>query len=91
MSDRRRNVKTMIIECELCDTSPEVDHDCMVAFLTDRARDSSPVRMDADQAAAVEFMVKGGLIAPLRLVPPLPQTPPRRTQLASVEPISRVS
>ena len=73
MSDAVRSVEHMIIECELCETRPNVPHDCMVAFLTDPERKRAPVHMDAAQAAAVEFMVKGGLIPPLHLVPPLEQ------------------
>lgn len=85
MSDPLFSVEHMIIECETCETSPGLDHDCMIAFLTDPGRHGSPVYMDADQAAAVDHMVKGGLIPPLHVVPPLegPTQPPRVRHTAS--------
>lgn len=92
MSDPLFSVGHMIIECELCETSPGIDHDCMVAFLTDPGRQASTVRMDADQAAAVEHMVRGGLIPPLHVVPPLEaQKQPRRVRPVASGHIRRVS
>ena len=92
MSDAVRSVDHMIIECELCETRPDVAHDCMVAFLTDPERKRAPVHMDAAQAAAVEFMVKGGLIPPLHLVPPLQEPAPTpRLRPVSTGRMSRVS
>ena len=92
MSEPVRSVKDMIIECELCEANPDVHHDCVVAFLTDPARQGASVQMDADQAAAVEFMVKGGLIPPLRLVPPLaPQAPQQPAHPIRAGHVQRVS
>lgn len=92
MSDPLFTVEHMIIECEVCETRPGVHHDCMVAFLTDPARERHPVHMDADQAAAVDAMVKGGLIPPLHLVPPLHEpTPKPQLRPVSRGRISRVS
>lgn len=92
MSDPLHSVEHMVIECELCETRPDVAHDCMVAFLTDPERKRAPVHMDADQAAAVEFMVKGGLIPPLHLVPPLDEPAPKpRLRPVSAGRIMRVS
>lgn len=89
MSEPSRNVKYMIIECEICDSRPGVEHDCIVAFLTDPKRDAPPVRMDADQAAAVELMVKGGLIPSLNVVSV--RTELQRSGANAVAPIRRVS
>ncbi|WP_084622502.1 hypothetical protein [Demequina oxidasica] len=65
----------MIIDCDTCEVRDKACGDCVVSFLTIPVRagasashDTHGVRMDADQEAAVEALVAGGLVPPLRLV-----------------------
>lgn len=65
----------MIIDCDTCEVRGKACGDCVVSFLTIpvRAGASAPsnerrVVMDADQEAAVDALVAGGLVPPLRLV-----------------------
>jgi hypothetical protein len=64
----------MIIDCDSCEVRGKACGDCVVSFLTIPVRAPAPadalldVPMDADQAAAVDALVQGGLVPPLRLV-----------------------
>ncbi|WP_203655148.1 hypothetical protein [Demequina activiva] len=64
----------MIIDCDSCEVRGKACGDCVVSFLTIPVRVPAPVAtvrdvpMDADQAAAVDALVQGGLVPPLRLV-----------------------
>jgi hypothetical protein len=74
MSDPLPTVESMIIDCDSCEVRGKACGDCVVSFLTIPVRAPAPaqpvhdVPMDADQAAAVEALVQGGLVPPLRLV-----------------------
>lgn len=74
MSDPLPTVEGMIIDCDSCEVRGKACGDCVVSFLTIPVRAPAPappvldVPMDADQAAAVEALVRGGLVPPLRLV-----------------------
>ncbi|WP_084037872.1 hypothetical protein [Demequina sp. NBRC 110053] len=58
----------MIIDCDTCEVRGKACGDCVVSFLTIPVRQPEPVEMDDDQAAAVDALVRGGLVPPLRLV-----------------------
>ncbi|WP_061965523.1 hypothetical protein [Demequina aurantiaca] len=65
----------MIIDCDTCEVRDKACGDCVVSFLTipvragaAAPRDTHGVWMDAEQEAAVEALVAGGLVPPLRLV-----------------------
>ncbi|MFV0634714.1 hypothetical protein [Demequina sp.] len=58
----------MIIDCDTCDVRGKACGDCVVSFLTIPVRPNTTVEMDDDQAAAVDALVQGGLVPPLRLV-----------------------
>ncbi|WP_084103491.1 hypothetical protein [Demequina sp. NBRC 110056] len=58
----------MIIDCDSCEVRGKACGDCVVSFLTIPVRQPEPVEMDDDQAAAVDALVQGGLVPPLRLV-----------------------
>jgi len=65
----------MIIDCDTCEVRDKQCGDCIVSFLTipvrsepTVARSMHDVVMDSDQAAAVDALVAGGLVPPLRLV-----------------------
>ncbi|MFW7415296.1 hypothetical protein [Demequina sp. SO4-18] len=58
----------MIIDCDSCEVRGKACGDCVVSFLTIPVREPQPVEMDDDQAAAVDALVEGGLVPPLRLV-----------------------
>jgi hypothetical protein len=72
MSEPALSVATMIIDCDSCEVRGKACGDCVVSFLTIPVRAPAPavhdVPMDADQAAAVDALVNGGLVPPLRLV-----------------------
>lgn len=75
MSDTVSSVATMIIDCDTCEVRNKACGECIVSFLNVPVRESvatyEPVRevvMDADQRAAVDALVAGGLVPPLRLV-----------------------
>lgn len=68
MSDPLSSVGCMIIDCDTCDVRGKACGDCVVSFLTIPVRQPEPVEMDDDQAAAVDALVQGGLVPPLRLV-----------------------
>lgn len=72
----------MIIDCDTCEVRGKACGDCVVSFLTIpvRAGASAPSDerrgvMDADQEAAVDALVAGGLVPPLRLVHGLDSVP----------------
>ncbi len=69
MSEARHSLRGMIIDCDSCEVRGKACGDCVVSFLTIPVRQPEPVHMDDDQAAAVDAMVQGGLVPPLRLVP----------------------
>ncbi|WP_430869066.1 hypothetical protein [Demequina aurantiaca] len=65
----------MIIDCDTCEVRDKACGDCVVSFLTIPVRagasapsDTRRLVMDADQEAAVEALVAGGLVPPLRLL-----------------------
>lgn len=69
------SVVIMMIDCDTCEVRDKACGDCVVSFLTIpvRAGASVPseairVVMDADQEAAVQALVAGGLVPPLRLL-----------------------
>lgn len=75
MSVGGSSVSFMIIDCDTCEVRDKACGDCVVSFLTIPVRagasvpgDAGRVVMDADQEAAVEALVAGGLVPPLRLV-----------------------
>lgn len=68
MSEVARSVQDMIIDCDTCEVRGKACGDCVVSFLTIPVRRPQPVEMDDDQAAAVDALVEGGLVPPLRLV-----------------------
>lgn len=76
MSEVGLSVIFMIIDCDTCEVRDKACGDCVVSFLTIEVRagassndDIHRVVMDADQEAAVEALVAGGLVPPLRLLP----------------------
>jgi len=76
MSEGTLIVGFMIIDCDTCEVRGKACGDCMVSFLNVPVRGgasvpitASGIVMDADQEAAVEALVAGGLVPPLRLVP----------------------
>ena len=76
MSEVRHSVTFMIIDCDTCEVRDKACGDCVVSFLTIPVRvgssnpgDTHRVVMDADQEAAVQALVAGGLVPPLRLLP----------------------
>lgn len=68
MSEVAPSVGVMIIDCDTCEVRGKACGDCVVSFLTIPVRQPQPVEMDDDQAAAVDALVEGGLVPPLRLV-----------------------
>jgi hypothetical protein len=60
----------MLIDCDTCEVRGKACGDCVVSFLTIPVRAGHPahVELDADQSAAVDALVAGGLVPPLRLV-----------------------
>ena len=60
----------MLIDCDSCEVRGKACSDCVVSFLTIPVRSGQPahVELDEDQTAAVDALVAGGLVPPLRLV-----------------------
>lgn len=65
----------MIIDCDTCEVRDKQCGDCIVSFLTIPVRSEPTVTrsmhevvMDSEQAAAVDALVAGGLVPPLRMV-----------------------
>ncbi|WP_084078607.1 hypothetical protein [Demequina sp. NBRC 110057] len=58
----------MNIDCDTCEVKGKACGDCFVSFLTVRTRTPDAVEMDDAQRRAVDTMVAGGLVPPLRLV-----------------------
>ncbi|GMA33968.1 MULTISPECIES: hypothetical protein [Demequina] len=57
----------MNIDCDTCEVKGKACGDCFVSFLTIPVRAAQPVVMDEAQRRAVDVMVAGGLVPPLRL------------------------
>lgn len=78
----------MIIDCDTCEVRNKACGECIVSFMNVPLRESMApydphreVVMDADQRAAVDALIAGGLVPPLRLVqssaPATPDVPLR--------------
>jgi hypothetical protein len=68
----------MLIDCDSCSGRGTRCGDCVISVLLHQPPE--PVELDGDERRALDSLAAAGLVPPLRLIPVVPVSAPRRVQ-----------